>query len=213
MSEKAPGGFKPPIEQIPFNEGEKLTKWNEILAQVNELKDTLGHGIDDGIKETVVALNIYDFMTSQSCEGHTNDGEKAPWIDFKVQGVNEAIIEAEKVMEEADKAAAAGNPEEEVRALYKKAHAAQDAAEKPLYEKALELVPHLDDFYQGRQVPFDTRLIFRTGASRVRLINQGAMLQSARTAEIQAERLVAYQKEMKEFTEYLKNKYFQTLSG
>lgn len=56
--------------------------WEEAVAFVGHLGDRLGCPIDAGILETVVVLNLLDFCTSQSCEGHFEEGLPYPWIDL-----------------------------------------------------------------------------------------------------------------------------------
>ena len=63
---------------------EKLAKWNDMADEVAHWTDGLGMPIDPKIKETVIALNIMGFETSQSCEGHADRGLPHPWIHFNV---------------------------------------------------------------------------------------------------------------------------------
>lgn len=58
-------------------------KERSIRDSVEQIADKLGKGIDPGIKETVVALMLDDFPTSQSCEGHPdqNEGLPFPWVE------------------------------------------------------------------------------------------------------------------------------------
>lgn len=58
------------------------SSWEEAVAFAGHLTDRLGCPIDGGILETVVALNLLGFWTSQSCEGHLDEGLPYPWIDF-----------------------------------------------------------------------------------------------------------------------------------
>lgn len=44
--------------------------------------DVLGYPIEAGIKEIVVALNAVGLNTTGSCEGHTDWGRIAPWVDI-----------------------------------------------------------------------------------------------------------------------------------
>ena len=53
-----------------------------MAAEVEEVTDGLGKGIDKGIKEAVIAMKAYDFPTDHSCEGHL-EGEHGlpyPWV-------------------------------------------------------------------------------------------------------------------------------------
>ncbi len=55
---------------------EVLTKqqlWDKQAEEVDSWTDGLGYPIDQGIKDTVIVLNILGFTTRQSCEGHYSD--------------------------------------------------------------------------------------------------------------------------------------------
>ncbi|HZO75528.1 MAG TPA: hypothetical protein VFB60_25210 [Ktedonobacteraceae bacterium] len=54
--------------------------WEEGCQAVEQFTDKLGLGIDSGIFETVVALNLLRIQTVQSCEGHLDHGYAYPWI-------------------------------------------------------------------------------------------------------------------------------------
>ncbi|HLG63845.1 MAG TPA: hypothetical protein VKY19_18025 [Ktedonosporobacter sp.] len=54
--------------------------WEEACQAVEQFTDKLGLGIDPGIFETVVALNLLRIQTVQSCEGHLDHGYAYPWI-------------------------------------------------------------------------------------------------------------------------------------
>lgn len=60
--------------------------WEEGYEAVQQFTDKLGCFVDEGIMETVVALNLLDFRTSQSCQGHLDHGHPYPWIDFATEG-------------------------------------------------------------------------------------------------------------------------------
>lgn len=57
-------------------------KIQEIQQQVDLITDGLGLPIDDLIKPAVVALRLWGFPTSASCQGHTDWGLPYPWIDI-----------------------------------------------------------------------------------------------------------------------------------
>lgn len=59
---------------------ERMEHWAALEAEVGELADRLGFGIDEGIQETLVALHAHSLETSQSCEGHDDHGEALPWV-------------------------------------------------------------------------------------------------------------------------------------
>ena len=55
--------------------------WEQKSREIDGIKDKLGKGIDGGIKETVIALQLFGINTTQSCEGHLNWGIAAPWVE------------------------------------------------------------------------------------------------------------------------------------
>jgi hypothetical protein len=56
--------------------------WDETAEKFRKVTDRLGMPIDDGIFDTVVALNILGVTTRMSCEGHLDHGLSYPWIDI-----------------------------------------------------------------------------------------------------------------------------------
>lgn len=54
--------------------------WDEQRKKVDRLTDGLGMPLDEGIKEIVVALNVYGFQTCMSCEGHADRACSYPWV-------------------------------------------------------------------------------------------------------------------------------------
>ncbi|MDZ7798954.1 MAG: hypothetical protein U5L76_05150 [Patescibacteria group bacterium] len=62
---------------------EKQQRLFEIEKEVAEMEDNLGKEIDPGIRETLVSVKAHDLPTSQSCEGHNHRGEALPWIQIE----------------------------------------------------------------------------------------------------------------------------------
>lgn len=54
----------------------------QTIDEVDQLTDGLGLGIDPGIKKAVVALRVWEFPTTGSCQGHLDWGLPFPWIDI-----------------------------------------------------------------------------------------------------------------------------------
>lgn len=61
------------------------TAWKDASAKFVLVTDKLGKRIDNGIFETVVALNVLGVCTRQSCEGHLEWGVPFPWIDIEAK--------------------------------------------------------------------------------------------------------------------------------
>src|SRR5690242_14733922 len=60
----------------------KEQQWQTMATHVAQMKDKLGRGIDPGIFETVIVLNLLGIPTTQSCEGHLDRAAGAPWVDI-----------------------------------------------------------------------------------------------------------------------------------
>lgn len=190
-------------ERRAEDETAKQKKWEEQLKKIETLKDGLGKGVDEGIKETVAAMQVLGILTRQSCQGHLNWGEAAPWVrmDFPPEihalsrqyselfDVFDKISEGDKDFQRvADEFHKVGREEKRLRALELK-----------------KLTLFLEDFYAERNVPYDQRLILD---ARGELTNQGGFLQITENESQRGENLYRYQSEMKAFTEFLKQKFF-----
>ncbi len=70
-------------EQNSEDQTEKEAKWHELETQISEYADALGMPVDEGIKETVIALTALGFPTVQSCEGHSDRGNPFPWVTIE----------------------------------------------------------------------------------------------------------------------------------
>ena len=83
---------KPQMEIVPDAsvEQEKSKKeivWKQKQQEIDEIVDLNGKGIDEGIKETVVAFNINELPTSNSCEGHIDHGLPYPFVEVEAEGL------------------------------------------------------------------------------------------------------------------------------
>jgi len=78
------------------------------------------------------------------------------------------------------------------------------------FEQQKKMMSFLEEFYQGREAPFDARLIFHgTGAfGGFRVQSFGAEMMVILSPEEKQQKLALYQKEMRDFTEFLKRKFF-----
>lgn len=97
--EKNLDGFEPKIEEgtklkaeeketeeeqkEKAQKSQKEIEWEKKRKEVDSWRDKLNHPVDEKIKETVVAFNLSGLPTTGSCEGHTDDGMPAPWIDVE----------------------------------------------------------------------------------------------------------------------------------
>jgi hypothetical protein len=79
----------------------RVRQWEEMERRMNEMGDFLGKGIDEKIKETVIALNLYGFTISNSCEGHLTRGVAFPFVNIEASGKPKWTYKGEKELFEA----------------------------------------------------------------------------------------------------------------
>lgn len=63
----------------------QITTWDETAKHYRRVVDKLGKKIDEGIFDTVVALNMLGVVTRASCEGHLDWGVPHPWVDIEAE--------------------------------------------------------------------------------------------------------------------------------
>jgi hypothetical protein len=185
--------FNRPKEQQKQVELEKEKSWEEIVARVNQIVDGRGMGVDEGIKETVAVFLVHGFTTISSCEGHlTKEGEEErglpyPWVEVY-----------------------APEPEGWKDAEGKEKERLEQEWRIKNFEQQRKMMGFLEEFYKERETPFDARLVFdRVGElGGFRVQSFGAQMTAILSPEEKKRKLLLYQKEMKDFTEFLKNKYF-----
>jgi hypothetical protein len=54
--------------------------------EVSDITDGLNLSIDEGIREAVAVLRALNVDTTQSCEGHLDEGSPSPYIDIRAPG-------------------------------------------------------------------------------------------------------------------------------
>lgn len=178
---------------------EKENRWNRIQAKVNKITDRRGMPIDEEMKETVTALQIFNFQTTASCKGHLTRGIQAPWVDIGEEIPKEILREVKKKAKENCLEVLHSIPE--IKAFRK----------KHLREQ-MRLMILLDEFYKDRVVTIDIHLTLKKIGiyGYARLVNTGEHLQEIRSKKERTEKLREYQQEMYAFTDFLKRKYFET---
>ncbi|MBU3918948.1 hypothetical protein KKC63_03550 [Patescibacteria group bacterium] len=153
-----------------------------IREKVDKITDKLGMPIEDSIKETVVMFNAFNIRTSQSCEGHAEEDQKsAPWIM-----VQPRIPENEEWYED------------------------KDTREKVIAQSRTmrkQLTDLLNLFYRERKTDFSDMLGFSEVAYGFKLQSNGAEVFKGLDVGEAQEKLLAYRKEMKDFTDFLKGIY------
>ena len=158
------------------------------MAEVNEIADQLGKGIDEKIKEPVAAFLIHEFTTSGSCEGHmAQEGEDQHGLPYPWVEVYAPEPEGWEYSEEKKREWTVEN-----------------------FKQQQKMMRFLEEFYKERQTPFDARLVFDgVGAfGGFRVQSFGAKMAAILTPEEQKQKLELYQTEMYDFTKFLKNRHF-----
>lgn len=173
-------------------QNQKNKSWESAFIWVNTLHDKLGKGIDKNIQEAIVALTLLGINTTASCEGHLDHGTYAPYIDIQTKEINDL-----------DQSLRQAKEKEEAEAII------EEIKRKNLEERK-KLIIFLEEFYEKRQCSFECRLVVQSlarGWSRIE--SQGAGIQPIQTVELKKQKLEKYQKEMTDFTSFLKRKFFE----
>lgn len=173
-------------------ESEKEVAWEKKMAEVNQIVDRLGKGVDEKIKESLATFLIHEFTTSGSCEGHLAEEEGRhglpyPWIEIyasEPEGWREAKGDKKELLD-------------------------QEWRIKN-FEQQRKMMGFLEEFYKERETPFDARLAFnKVGAfGGFRVQSFGAEMTAILTSEERKQKLELYRKEMEDFANFLKSKHF-----
>ncbi len=159
----------------------KEKAWEKQRAVVERITDGLGRRVDNGIKECVIALRMYGFPTSASCEGHL--ASHTPWVEIYA-------------------------PEPQGRAKKKEKEHMWRRENLKERKRMLEI---LKEFYQRRKVPLDTMLYLeRLGIFGGFIIqSMGAETIEMFPREKRKKKIREYRKEMDDFTRFLRDKFFR----
>lgn len=241
------------MEKIPQENPKilKEKKWEEEKIIVDNITDRLGMHIDDGIKDTVIALRLLGFETTQSHEGKI-DRVAYPYVDISTS----RTIEQYETRRDTYKTQEYKDIEHQIDIIRKEINDLQESdyekylllreKENKLFEKLDNLVMEdkvynpeidndgrlnelktqirkedletknhlqilLDEFYQDKTRDDISLIVLKYSPFGItRISNGGLDLQETEQDEIaKKERLLAFQKEMFDFTEFLKRKYFE----
>lgn len=195
------------ISPLNSTESTLVHRYEEMYQHVASLTDTLGCGIDAGIFDTVVYLNLLNVTTRQSCEGHLDHGTPYPWItviDQETEDMyNRGWIE---VCELEDRAKVAGTLEAYDHYLASDVQlrllVAQCEQKSTFYRHLIDL---LDTFYQHSAAPDPPRLLIKRFKSAATYrIEPGYAEESANLPDhLKALYLERGQEEMQRFTTFL----------
>lgn len=188
------------------NASSKEQQWQQMAERIARVTDGLGKGVDNGIKDTVIVLNLLRIHTTASCEGHLEWGTCAPWVDIDVSGLHEEDQRYLTAMKDAQKQRESGQlPKEEVRQLFAEVHQLRKEAKQKHLEERRKVIPYLTAFYQTHVVAYDRQLIvWGLGLGTTRIESLGADFQEVTPLETRLQKLEEYQEEMRAFTEFLR---------
>lgn len=182
---------------------EKLRRWSKIELDVDKITDRLGEPIDKNIKETVTALIANDFKTFSSCEGHFDRAKPFPQVDIGESPPYE-FLEKAAVLEVDDFTRLLENNPEVVNLIERN------------YESAERLRWILEEFYTSKQNVEERALILWPGGERNFGIGTLKPKEEAFTKyediseEEKSELLKKGREEMHRFTEFLRDRYFDS---
>lgn len=181
----------------------KNTAWDRAEAKVNKLTDKLGKGIDEDVREPVIALNALGINTDASCEGHANRATGAPYIDIEARETK-AILKLKK------RYAQMSTRRSPSDSFYVRLRKLSDRIERYNQKEAQKALSLLGDFYRKRNVPYDRRIIVRSWSwSNGRLESQGACILPMLSRPERLRKLRLYQEEMKRLAKFLKKRIFK----
>lgn len=187
----------------------RCARWERCSAEVSRLTDKLGTDVDAGIKDTVVALRLYDINTTGSCEGHIDRGSAAPWVSLAAPKLVQPEAQRWEALQKIQNLEESGAPEHETAAARTQEQEIRRQIHAVNLREAVKLIPLLDEYYVDRRVPADRRLVIAFFANgRARLQSQGAVFQEVVSDDIRIVKLGEYQREVRDFAAFLKKKFF-----
>lgn len=184
--------------------GTKITSLEATAATMQYVTDQLGKGIDPGIFESVVVLNVLHFTTQQSCEGHIGRGKPAPWITFTSPDAVSISREAARLFTQGEQAQETQG-EEIAGALYEQANRLRRSAEALHGQDQRRMIAYLAKFYSTYRPAYDRMLIVYTRQPACSILESlGAAALVTEPMFIQERKLLEYLEEMRLFTTFLK---------
>lgn len=211
---------------------EKLKRMADIRAEIDQWKDPCGKRVDEGIRETLIALNAMGIHTTSSCEGHLDSGLPKPWVQIEhpeapiwqfvgQREVFENVAEKYRISlhdvryatdgnEDAWSEAVANTPTTEETPEF----LAWSEQNQSLLDRIGKLV---EEFNSGRTTPKKFRLAVKIHPGNcAQLMATGNHEWAEDRKRVSAEKfcrisglLAKHQAEMKAFTEFLMKKYLE----
>jgi hypothetical protein len=180
-----------PQDMITDEQRESIRKerrplWENRIKEVAEFQDGAGNKMDEGMIETVVALNLNGITTTFSCEGHI-DRLTMPSVTVETEGAKDKVDEA--------------NPE------WRKERT------RRYYELQARIQTLLDEFYTERPTEPGNRLAIENNSIHLPIGDIDDPFEEKPLTKAEREALIpkitAAQKEMRDFTEFLKKRFFE----
>ncbi|MGH9460193.1 MAG: hypothetical protein ACRD1X_03185, partial [Vicinamibacteria bacterium] len=199
---------------------EKETRWREIEQEVDQIEDRLGRPVDEGIKETIVALKVNGFGTTASCEGHLEWGRPYPWVRVE-SSVAESLLGSARYSEFQEKAGRERKGGEfltlEERDEARKLVLAQIEANGKEYERLSEMLAEFYDSPEGRRRARPVQLRIEKGPwnqsylvpDAVQHLGRRARESDSKDRAMKVKALASYRDEMERFTEFLRERFFK----
>ncbi len=208
---------------------EKRELWLNMANEAELWVDGMGKGLDEGIKNTVIALNLLGFKTSQSCEGHIDWGLPYPWVDFQItsdqakvfdkkllniyQKIEAKMADLQKKYPELHMRDIIDKDDAEskqLRDLYTKMHAITPRLDQAAKSALLPLYKLLEKFYKNKSAHYDLVIHIHeeSHAKLFRIYSLGGSWQTTRNEPERTVKLKKYQQEMNDFTNYLIDYFF-----
>lgn len=173
---------------------DQQTIWQTALDNTRAITDGLGMPIDEEIVETVAIMRLMGINTTMSCGGHLDRVTGGPYIMFSPR-------EAKQWQEECR------GIEDKMSPAYKHAY---DMARKASLAEQSKLMKLLEEYYSNHQALYPQMLVAHNYVFGNRLYCQGVELANIASPAEQKQILADNLKEMKDFTEFLKVRYFNT---
>jgi hypothetical protein len=192
----------------------KDMRWQDILNQIDLINkeyedehDPNILGMDPKIKETVAALMALGFVTRTSCEGHVDKGSPYPYVKISSH-LERDEFKDQRYKELWNKATDNDLSQQDERVEHEER---TKAIEETVKQASLELQSLLEEFYKSLGVATAARLRVNGNwlePDDVEGTNDDMRMKY--TPEEIEEKLKIYQEEMKRFTQFLKDKFYNS---
>ena len=189
---------------------QKQKKYDKDRKIADTIVDGLGKPIDPGIKDLCIIMSVMGFQMKSSCEGHLKWGSLYPWVDVTYKGVKDDHKKWSEEYDRVEKIEKSSKGSDHSK-LYKNLHKLRAVKQKKLSKIVIRAEDLLKKFYKKRGgiKDLDSVISFEHLSTWVRMIPYGGELQIVRKLKDREKYLKKYQKEFKDFADFLKERYFK----